>query len=95
MTQLIKSPTNPRVKSIVRLRNRRERDETGAFVVEGIAEVRKAMDSHVECLELFATQDVSEDLLSDASDLEIRAASGTPIRYEPGTYAIWIVVPDL
>ena len=73
MTQLIKSPTNPRVKSIVRLRNRRERDETGAFVVEGIAEVRKAMDSHVECLELFATQDVSEDLLSDASDLEIRA----------------------
>jgi len=69
----IESPTNPRVKSIVRLRNRRERDETRAFVIEGVAEVEKALDSHVECLELFATHDVSESLLETAEGLGIRA----------------------
>lgn len=68
----IESPTNPRVKSIVRLRNRRERDETGVFVIEGLAEVEKAFDSHVECLELFATHDVAGSLTEPAEELGIR-----------------------
>lgn len=72
MTSFISAVTNPRVKSIVRLRNRRERDETRAFVIEGVAEVRKALDSYVECLELFATEDVPEELLTDAEDLGVR-----------------------
>lgn len=72
MTSFISAVTNPRVKSIVRLRNRRERDETRAFVIEGLAEVRKALDSYVECLELFVTEDVPEELLTYAETLGVR-----------------------
>lgn len=73
MTSYIAATTNPRVKSIVRLRNRRERDETRAFVVEGVAEVQKALDSYVECLELFATDDVDQELLDHAEELGVRS----------------------
>ena len=39
------STANPRVKSISRLRDRRERDRTGLTLVDGAREVRRAMES--------------------------------------------------
>lgn len=40
----ITSLQNPQVKEAVRLQNRRERDETGLFLIEGYRELRRAVD---------------------------------------------------
>ena len=55
MTEPITSPTNPRVKRVARLRDRRARDEAGAFVVEGERDVSRAFAAGLNCLDLFAT----------------------------------------
>ena len=36
---------NPRVKGLIRLRDRRERDETGMFIIEGYRELLRAVDA--------------------------------------------------
>jgi TrmH family RNA methyltransferase len=43
----ITSTTNPRVKALVRLRERRERDRTGTFLVEGFRELSRAVESGI------------------------------------------------
>ncbi len=47
MTTQITSPTNPRVKAVVRLADRRARDEARRTVVEGAREVRLALAAGV------------------------------------------------
>jgi TrmH family RNA methyltransferase len=49
---LITSTANPRVKALVRLRNRRERDATGRFLIEGYRELARALQGgiHLEGL---------------------------------------------
>jgi len=47
------SPSNPRIKSIARLRDRREREATGLTVVDGAREARRALESSVEVVEAF------------------------------------------
>ncbi len=56
----IESTANPRVKALVRLRKRRERDATGRFLVEGERELESALGNH-EILDLY----VCEDLLTE------------------------------
>ncbi|MBT8165576.1 MAG: RNA methyltransferase [Acidimicrobiia bacterium] len=56
----IESTTNSRIKGLVRLRKRRERDSTGLFLVEGERELESALLGH-EVLDLY----VCEDLLTD------------------------------
>ncbi len=48
----ITSLQNPRIKEAVRLRDRRERDETGSFLIEGYRELKRAVDAgrKVHCL---------------------------------------------
>jgi TrmH family RNA methyltransferase len=41
----ITSPANPRVKTVVRLRQRPHRDELGLMLVEGYREIRRALDN--------------------------------------------------
>ncbi len=52
MSGPITSATNPRIKSLVRLRDRRERDTTGRFTIEGYRELTRAIQGavHVETL---------------------------------------------
>jgi TrmH family RNA methyltransferase len=50
----ITSPANPRIKRLVRLRTRRERDESGLFLVEGYRELRRALAGRVEVVELYS-----------------------------------------
>lgn len=52
-TLSLSSPHNPRVKQAIALRERRERDETGCFLIEGYRELLRALEGgwHVE--ELF------------------------------------------
>lgn len=53
----ITSLQNPRVKQLVRLRERRERDERGLFLVEGYREVRRALEKGVRPTEVYFSPD--------------------------------------
>jgi TrmH family RNA methyltransferase len=53
----ISSLQNPRVKELVRLRDRRPRDETGVFLVEGYREIRRALEKNVTLRELYYAPD--------------------------------------
>jgi TrmH family RNA methyltransferase len=49
----ITSLQNPRVKQLVKLRDRRPRDEAGVFLVEGYREIRRALEKSVAVQELY------------------------------------------
>jgi TrmH family RNA methyltransferase len=49
----ITSLQNPRVKQLVKLRDRRPRDEAGVFLVEGYREVRRALEKGVALREVY------------------------------------------
>ncbi|MEM7626688.1 MAG: RNA methyltransferase [Planctomycetota bacterium] len=51
----IESPTNPRVKRVVKLRKPRERRAAGVLIAEGRREVERAFAAGLEPVELFAT----------------------------------------
>ena len=75
MHEPITSLTNPRVKQLVKLRNRRERDASGVFLIEGYRELTKAVDSGFALREIY----VSADLFlgeNEASLVERALAAG-------------------
>ena len=49
----ITSLQNPRVKQLVKLRDRRPRDEAGVFLVEGYREIRRALEKGVALEEIY------------------------------------------
>ena len=49
----ISSLQNPRVKQLVKLRDRRPRDEAGVFLVEGYREIRRAIEQQVALQEVY------------------------------------------
>jgi TrmH family RNA methyltransferase len=49
----ISSLQNPRIKQLVKLRDRRPRDEAGVFLVEGYRQIRRALDKGVPLSELY------------------------------------------
>lgn len=53
----ITSLQNPRVKQLVKLRDRRPRDEAGLFLIEGYREVKRALEAGVKPRELYAGPD--------------------------------------
>lgn len=61
-TPLITSGANPRVRAAIGLRDRRERDRAGLTIVDGVREVRRAMDAGVDIVEAF----ICESLLAGA-----------------------------
>ena len=50
------SPSNPRIRAAVRLRDRRERDATGLTLVDGARELRRALDARVDVVEAFVCE---------------------------------------
>jgi TrmH family RNA methyltransferase len=54
----ITSLTNPRVKAAVRLRDRREREETGLTIVDGAREILRALDAGVRVESAFIAGDL-------------------------------------
>jgi TrmH family RNA methyltransferase len=57
LPEKITSLQNPRVKTLVRLRERRARDEAGVFFIEGYREVRRALEKSVRLNELYFCPD--------------------------------------
>jgi TrmH family RNA methyltransferase len=53
LPELITSRQNPRIKELVKLRDRGPRDEAGLFLVEGYREIRRALDKGVALAELY------------------------------------------
>ncbi len=53
----ITSLQNPRVKQLVKLRDRRPRDEAGVFLVEGYREIRRALEAGTPLRELYFAPD--------------------------------------
>ena len=51
----ITSLQNPRLKQLVKLRDRRPRDESGTFLVEGYREIRRALEKGVALTELYVS----------------------------------------
>lgn len=51
--ELISSLQNPRIKQLVKLRDRRPRDEAGVFLVEGYRQIRRALDKGIPFTELY------------------------------------------
>lgn len=49
----ISSLQNPRIKQLVKLRDRRPRDEAGVFLIEGYREIRRALEKNVALSELY------------------------------------------
>lgn len=60
--QSLSSPSNPRIKQMVRLQEKpRERREAGVVIVEGLREIRKAMATGYSPVELFVSQELSDN----------------------------------
>jgi RNA methyltransferase, TrmH family len=53
----ISSLQNPRIKQLVKLRDRRSRDEAGVFLVEGYREIRRALEKRIPVAELYFSPD--------------------------------------
>lgn len=53
----ITSLQNPRVKNLVKLRDRRHRDETGRFLIEGYRELSRALTRKVPVREIYFSPD--------------------------------------
>ncbi len=43
--EVISSPANPRIKALLRLRGRRDRESAGLTLVDGLREIRRALDA--------------------------------------------------
>jgi TrmH family RNA methyltransferase len=73
------STANPRVKTIAKLRDRRERDRTGLTIVDGAREVRRALQAGATVDEAFVCTPLlqGEDARSALDGLEAR---GIPLR---------------
>lgn len=70
----IDSPKNPLVKELVRLRERRDRDRSGRFLIEGTREVERALSAGVPLSELLVAPELMRpEALALASRVE-RAA---------------------
>ena len=50
---VISSLQNPRIKELVRLRERRDRDEAGLFLIEGYREITRALEKKIPLREVF------------------------------------------
>jgi TrmH family RNA methyltransferase len=71
----ITSLTNSKIKSVVQLRNRKQRAATGLTIVEGRREITRALEAGVTFKELYTCR----DLLGDAKAAEVSAMTKAPV----------------
>ncbi len=76
MTLTITSPTNPRVKSVVRLADRRARDELRRTVVEGVREVGLALGRGVVPVEAYVCPELIAGAEAEAAARHLVALAG-------------------
>lgn len=84
MSDPITSLTNPRIKDLVRLRERRHRDRTSTFLIEGFREVTRAHAAGTEIRTLY----ICPDLYLGSNEPEIVSAIA-----ETGTEIVEVAAP--
>ncbi len=57
LPETISSLQNPRIKQLVKLRDRRPRDAAGVFLVEGYRQIRRALEKGITLTELYYAPD--------------------------------------
>jgi RNA methyltransferase, TrmH family len=77
-SEVIASVTNPRVKRLVRLRDRRDRDDEGVFIVEGYRAIRRMLDQQITPTELYLGRDWFQGE-NEASLIDDAARAGTRV----------------
>ena len=75
----ITSAANPKLKQTIALRDRRSRDETGLFLIEGYREVSRAVAGHVQISQLF----FCKELFLGEHEQELMAAAQAPLIHVP------------
>ncbi len=73
MSHVITSLQNPRIKSAIKLRDRRGRGKQGRIIIDGSREILRAIGGGVELVELFVCREVcasddAQELLAAAKD---------------------------
>ncbi len=58
MFKSITSPQNPQIKKLIRLKERKERDETALFLIEGYREIKRASEGDVHFQTVFICPDL-------------------------------------
>ena len=51
--------SNNRIKELVKLHQKKYRDETGLFIVEGLKAVQELIEEKIEIIDIFATKEFS------------------------------------
>ncbi|HEY3757574.1 MAG TPA: RNA methyltransferase [Opitutaceae bacterium] len=87
MPEKITSLQNPRIKQLVKLRDRRARDEEGVFLVEGYREIRRALDRRVRLTDLYHAPDWYLGENEPALLKEAEAAGATLIELSRDAFA--------
>ncbi len=87
----ITSPANPRVKDVVRLRQRSHRDEQAQMVIEGYREISRALDNGHPLTELFFCEtrfqgENNESLLVRAREAGARLIKCFPSSFDKMAY---------
>ncbi len=90
----ITSPTNERIKRLIRLREKRHRDAEGIFVVEGARLVGRAIESGLEPLEIYIDDPTSDLATADALMVEPTVLSRASYRSQSeGVIAVFEQFP--
>ena len=83
----ITSLSNPQVKAAVRLRDRRERDQTGQTIVDGPPELLRALDSGIEIVEAFVCDELIRTAEAEEAVRRLLLAGVKPIHVSPDVIA--------
>lgn len=82
---MLTSVRNPRVKDVVKLRNRRHRDRERRFVVEGTRELSCAADAGLALATLY----YCEELLGDGARTVVEPIAATGVDCQPTSRAVF------
>jgi TrmH family RNA methyltransferase len=102
--EIITSLKNPRVKQLVKLRDRRLRDEADVFLVEGYREIRRALEKKVPLHELYYSPEwflgenepalIAQAQAAGAKLFELTRAAFAKIAYRERPDGLMAVVPQ-
>ena len=83
----ITSLQNPRIKQLVRLRDRRPRDEAGVFLIEGYRQIRRALEKNMKLAELYFSHEWFLGENEPALIAEARAAGAQIVELSKDAFA--------
>ena len=84
---MITSLQNPRVKQLVKLRDRRPRDAAGVFLIEGYRQIRRALEKKVPLNEVYYSRDWFLGENEDALLQDARAAGAQLLELSKPAFA--------